>query len=194
MGGFSYKVEGLDKLKKVFGKLPPDLQKNIKSALVINAGLIRDAAKRDAPKDENRLGQSITVVQGRSVNVDIVAQNEYAAYVEFGTKSSAVIPAGLESVASQFRGPGRKGDPLKALQGWVKRKGLAATFSVNTRKRTRRTKNEAQLEKQLTYIIWRKIKKFGINPQPYFFKQLPKQEAQIKRDVSDAIERSLNGR
>jgi HK97 gp10 family phage protein len=190
--GFSFTVHGLDKLLGLFNKLPGNVQRELSSELKVTAAEIRDSAKRDAPTDEARLKNSISVSQIDATTFHVVAQSSYAGYLEFGTKSSAVIPAGFEAIAAQLKGPSgdTQTNPLKALEGWVKRKGLAATFSVKTRRRTR-SKGEAALTKQIAFLIWRKIKRFGIKPQPYFFKQLKPAEGKLKQRVANVIKRII---
>jgi HK97 gp10 family phage protein len=185
MAGVSFKIEGLDKLQRIYKKLPQTLKKEIKGAIDINAGLIRDAAKRDAPKDENRLSQSISKKSGSGINAEIIAQTSYAGYMEFGTKSRARIPAGLESVAAQFRGKSEKGDPIKALTGWVKRKGISGRG---------RGRNADARARSVAFMIFKSIMHYGVRPHPFFFDKLEKFKPSIKSDVADAIDRALNAK
>lgn len=190
--GFSFTVQGLDKVLGVFNKMPVTVQRELSNELKVTAAEIRDGAKKDAPTDEARLKQSISSRQINVTSFDIVAQYSYAGYLEFGTKTKVSIPAGLESVASQLRGP--SGDPqtnpLAALKAWVKRKGLASTYSVKTQRRTK-SRSEAALTKQIAFLIWRHIRKFGIKPQPYFFKQLKIAEPKLRQRLANVIKRIL---
>jgi len=189
--GFSFKVQGLDKLINVFDQLPKRTQKELAEELKFTAGEIKDGAKRDAPADEARLKQSISVANTGPLTFEVVAQSFYAGYLEFGTKTKAVIPPGLESIASQLKGPvGGQGNPIDALQQWVKRKGIAGTFSVKTRRRTGSKTTKDQQDKQVAFLIWQKIKKYGIKPQPYFFTQLKPAEERLRRRIG-AIIKSL---
>jgi HK97 gp10 family phage protein len=171
--GFSFKVQGLDQLIRLFKQLPPKVQKELGTELEITAGEIRDGAKKDAPVDEARVRNSISIKKHSVTEFTVVAQSSYAGYLEFGTKTKVSVPAGLEDVASDLKGPGEgTANPLDALQGWVKRKGLAGTYSVKTRRRKGNKQTKEKQDRQLAFVIWRHIKKFGIKPHPYFFKQM----------------------
>lgn len=185
--GFSFKVQGLDKLIKVFHDLPEDAKKELKAELSITANEIRDGAKRDAPTDEGRIRQSISNKTTGELEFEVVAQSFYAGYLEFGTKTKTVIPPGLEDIAGQLKGPvGGNGDPLKAIEAWVKRKGIAGTLSVKTKKLSRSKKSLANI-KSVAFLIWRKIRKEGIKPQPYFFKQMAPAEERLRRRLATII-------
>jgi HK97 gp10 family phage protein len=186
--GFSFKVQGLDKLVSVFNRLPKKVQNELSAELKVTAGEIKDGAKRDAPADEARLKQSITTKTTGPMEFEVVAQTFYAGYLEFGTKSSAVIPPGLEEVAAQLKGPvSGQGNPIDALAAWVKRKQIAGTYSTRTRRRTGNAATKAQQDRSVAFLIWRKIKKFGIKPKPYFFKQLQPAEEKLRRRLAAII-------
>jgi HK97 gp10 family phage protein len=188
---FTLKVQGLDRLQQMFHKLPVAARKELKNELKITAAEIRDNAKKEAPTDEARLKQGITYKETSALSFEIVAQTTYAGYLEFGTKSKAVIPAGLEEQARKLQGPNPgQGNPLEAITKWVQRKGIAGIYSVKTKKLSRSKKSLA-LVKQAAFFIWRSIKKFGINPQPYFFKQVPPAEQKLKARMVNFIKRII---
>lgn len=189
--GFSFKVQGLDKLISVFDQLPKRTQKELGSELKFTAEEIRDGAKRDAPADEARLKQSISINNTSSLTFEVVAQTFYAGYLEFGTKTKTIIPPGLESIAGQLKGPvGGQGNPIDALQQWVKRKGISGTYSVKTRRRTGSKATKDQQDRHVAFLIWQKIKKYGIKAQPFFFTQLKPAEERLSRRLG-AIIKSL---
>ena len=186
--GFSFKVQGLDRLLKVFDQLPKQVQKELQAELGITAKEIRDGAKKDAPADEARLKNSISVKEPGSLTFEIVAQTSYAGYLEFGTKTKTSIPAGLEDIASQLKGPsGGQGNPIDALTAWVKRKGIAGTYSTKTRRRLGNKSTKEKQDRQVAFIIWQKIRKYGIKPQPFFFKQMAPAEARLRKRLAEII-------
>jgi HK97 gp10 family phage protein len=184
--GFSFQVKGLDKLLKVFHELPERAQQELKDELKITSWEIRDGAKRDAPADETRLKNSITVTDPGELKFEVVAQTFYAGYLEFGTKTYTRIPAGLEEVASQLKGPvAGQGSPLEAITEWVKRKQIAAKFTKTGR--VSKAKKAIEQQKQVAFLIWQKIKKYGIHPHPYFFKQLKPAEENLRRRLANIV-------
>jgi HK97 gp10 family phage protein len=188
---FTLKIQGLDRLQKVFFQLPASARKELKAELKLTAAEIRDNAKKEAPTDEARLKQGISYKETGPLGFEIVAQTSYAGYLEFGTKSKAVIPAGLEEEARKLQGPNPgQGNPLEALTKWVQRKGIAGTFSVKTRKQSRSKASLANI-KQVAFLIWRSIRKHGIKPQPYFFKQVQPAEQKLRQRVADFIKRII---
>lgn len=179
--GFSFEVKGLDKLLNVFNELPKQTQRELKAELEITGKEIRDGAKKDAPTNETRLRQSISIAETGATSFEVVAQTFYAGYLEFGTKTKTSIPAGLESIASQLKGPvSGQGNPIDALQIWVRRKGIS--FNSGKRKLT-----ADQKTRQTAFVIWMHIKKFGIKAQPYFFKQMAPAEQRLRQRLANII-------
>lgn len=189
--GFNMQVQGLDALASVFKKLPVSAQKELSAELKITADEIRDGAKSDVPVDEARVKNSISTKKTGLLLFEVVAQSNYAGYLEFGTKTKVSVPAGLESVASQLRGSSSAtGKPYEAIQKWVKRKGIAGTYSTKTRKQSRSKSSLANI-KQVAWLIWRSIRKYGIKPQPYFFKQVPPAEQRLRQRVANIIDKLI---
>lgn len=191
MAGFKLKVEGMDRVQKVFYKLPGQAQKELSAEIQVTANEIRDAAKLAAPKDMARLQNAISSKKVGPLKFETSAQTTYAAYVEFGTKKKVQVPPGLESVARQFKGPAPgQGDPVKALEGWVKRKGFAGAYNVRTR-RLSRGKNSLENIREAARRLWFYIRRYGINPQPYFFKQMAPAERKLKNRVANVISKLI---
>lgn len=188
---FTLKVNGLYELRQLFLRLPKTVQSELKGELKTTAREIRDEAKKDAPFNEARLKQSISYKETGPLAFEIVAQANYAGYLEFGTKSKTVIPAGLEEEAAKLRGPNPgQGNPLQAITEWVKKKQIAGSYSVKTRKLSRSKQSLANI-KQVAFLIWRHIKKYGIKAQPYFFKQVKPAEDKLKQRLANVIKRII---
>lgn len=177
--GFEIKINGLQDVQKILKQMPKRIREEVREEFKEAATETMNEMKRDVPVNQARLKNSLVVNVKGDLQTEIVAQSNYAAFVEFGTKSNADIPVGLETYAAQFRGPSGISDvdPLVALTAWVRRKGLAATYStkrydIRSRQgvRTSRNNAEAQRERSIAFLIWRKIKRFGIKAQPFFFR------------------------
>lgn len=100
------KLEGFDKVQKHFAQMPKQLQQVVTGELEDGANAIAEGAKRDVPVDTGFLKNSISVRRLGNLTFEVVAQANYAAYVEFGTGTLVNVPAGLESYAIQFKGKG----------------------------------------------------------------------------------------
>lgn len=191
-GAFSFKVQGVDKVLALYKKLPVSAQRELKSELKATGAEIRDGAKADAPVNESRLKGSISLKTTGETSFEVVAQTAYAGYLEFGTKTKTDIPPEFADVAAQLKGPGVKGSasPLQAIEKWVQLKGIAGTFNAKTRRQSRSKASKANI-KQVAFLIWRHIRKYGINAQPYFFKQIKKAEPVLRQRVANVIKRIL---
>lgn len=141
--------------------------------------------------DTGTLAMSINKKQIDAVNWEVFAGAFYAPFIEFGTKGKYRPIPGTEDIAAQFKGMKRGNfeQMLTAIEAWVKRKGIVATFSVKTQKRQRFSKAEANRTKQAAYAIAVSILKNGISPKPFFFQQIP----QVRDSLFKNVERVLSG-
>lgn len=188
-------IQGLDKVLTLLEQLPKRVQRVILRELQETAREIKTGAQKDAPANLGRLRNSMSIkplTGDKFFGYEVVAQTNYAAYLEFGTKSQTRVPAGLEAVAAQFKGSaGASGDPIAALLEWVKKKGISGRFSTKTRRRLGSKTTKEQEDRRAAFAIWNKIKKKGIRPQPYFFKQVPIAEPKLKKRVADIIQQII---
>ncbi|MBA3830208.1 MAG: HK97 gp10 family phage protein [Taibaiella sp.] len=165
---FSIKVEGLDRLQKSLG----DKAKTISNEIDAEIGFACDEAvgfmQTDAPADQGFLRNHISKEHVGRMNYNIVAQSDYAAYVEFGTRSKVQIPAGLEAVAASFKGRSNISaiDAKTAIFEWCARKGI---------------------DKELWYTIFISIMVKGIRPHPFFFRNFER----VKKPLLDRIQKIL---
>ena len=112
--GITIKLEGLDKVLKNLKEEGDDIKKMVDFAMAANTEAMASEAKNRAPVDTGRLRASITVDKIKNFSYELVAQTNYAAYLEFGTgKYAATYVGGLEKewqiLAKQFyvNGQGR---------------------------------------------------------------------------------------
>lgn len=178
-------IKNLDKLRAEIKAYPQDIDRIITNEFKSFGQEVVSLAQRNAPVDEGRLRQSISSTT-TDLKVNIAVAVDYAAYIEFGTKSFAAqyvnqLPAEWKQLASEFKGSG--GGSFKELvlriTEWVHRKGLgtgfagdigvSGTYSTKTRKRTGSKSKQEQQDKQIAYMIARKILIKGIPPQPYLY-------------------------
>jgi len=112
--GITIKREGLDKVLKNLKEEGDDIKKMVDFAMASNTEAMASEAKNRAPVDTGRLRASITVDKIKNFSYELVAQTNYAAYLEFGTgKYAASYVGNLEKewqiLAKQFyvNGQGR---------------------------------------------------------------------------------------
>jgi hypothetical protein len=126
--GQSINSRAIANLTRKFKEKESQLQTVVDAELRAAATKMENLAVQDVPIDEARLKGVISTKVHGVMNYEVVAPTKYAAYMEFGTKKKAKIPAGLADVAAKFQGPtgGTFKDLLKAITAWVKRKGEQA--------------------------------------------------------------------
>jgi hypothetical protein len=191
-GGFTISIKGMDKLIKSISTMPITLQANVDKELESAADDMVVEAVRKAPTDESGLRQSINARHSTFKHA-VFMQKRYGVFQEFGTKSKFSAPSALGSYPSRFRGKGDGNykDALAAMTGWVKRKGVTGTYSVKTRKRTGNKLTREKQDRQVAYLILRKILREGLKPRPYFFPAFfvarKRVMARIKKHLKDEI-------
>ena len=170
-GFITIDVKGLKDIENYYRSLNKNSQAAMKVEVTDLAQQVVGAMKADAPVDVARLKNSISFKQ-EDLTLLFYASADYAPYMEWGTKSKVKVPSYVGTYASEFQGKssGSSGtNALQALTSWVRRKGIVATYSTTTKKRTKRNKAEAARETETASRIMWSIKKFGVKPHPFFF-------------------------
>ena len=193
MAGFVLNLSGMDNLTRRLKTIQDDLTKGVAEEISASTLKIEKDAKRNAPVNIGTLRQSIhgeSTLNGMTGKVIVDAS--YGAYVEFGTGGKVKIPAGYEQFAGQFKGKsgGSLEEFIKALTLWVKRKGLAGTYSVKTSRRLGSKSLKQSQDEKLARFLAIKILKNGIRPQPFL---IPAYEEE-KPKLFDRLKRLLNAK
>lgn len=94
MPGLSLKVEveGVDEAASRLAEVADSIERGVGDALREVAELIVSEAQSNAPVDTGFLRDSIHVAEESDTSVSVVADAEYAAYVEYGTSRMAAQP------------------------------------------------------------------------------------------------------
>lgn len=171
-------VIGLDSLKKQISSASKELQTEVDAELQTAAFEFVALAKRDLASqggDRGTLLRSITQSKEGELTYKVSANTFYAPFIEFGTKTKFNPFPGTQEYASQFRGAKQAGSLklIDAIKGWVKRKGIASGKELD----------------RVAFLIARSIYKKGINPKPFFFKQIPI----VRESLYKNINRVLSG-
>lgn len=147
---YTIKIEGGDTLMQLLKDIPKKKLQDVEDEFEAYAFELNTMQKGRAPKDEGSIVQAITNIKTAPLTWEIVCQKIHAVWNEFGTKSKARIPAGLEGVASQFRGVGLASgtNARQSIYEWCRRHGI---------------------EKRAWYLIYREIVTNGIKPHPFFY-------------------------
>ena len=182
----------LQKGAKGFERLIKEMPDRVSDVLNSNAKTIVRVAKRNAPADRGELAGGISFTNTKPLQKIITSKAIYSAYIEFGTGKHAAqyvstLPPDYQTFAAQFKGGGGGGfeEFLKLIKEWILRKGIVASFNINTRKRvgTGKSKSEQKRAEQMAYVIARSILIKGVHPHPFLIPALIDQQPEIAKDM-----------
>lgn len=158
-------------LKKLFKELNDDkdnIAKDLDKIVQANAFEGNKIAKQKAPKAFGKLAQSIGI-EKKKLNAKVVANADYAPYVEFGTGGKVDVPAEWKQMASELRRTARGGGFAKALdsiKAWCRLKGI---------------------DESAAYPILISILEHGVRPQPFMYPAWKKTKLQFELDLRQYV-------
>jgi hypothetical protein len=194
----SVKITGLKAVQVEFEKLAKNLPKDVDG--IVSKGIknmVRDAQKDVANNsfDEGNLSKGIEPKKNGFADYSMVSNASYSPYIEFGTKGNYQPIPGID--ASEFKGKGSKEGGkgfFENILAWVKRKRIAGTYSVKTRRRTGKKADRERENEQVAWAIYLSIQKHGIKAHPFFFKQGDKHGPEIIKQIEQLVKQvKLNG-
>lgn len=143
-------VKGIEVVVKELRKYGKDIEKQINAETEDIAFQIENDAKKLAPKNFGKLGQSIYKAKTKESQYKIMVNELYGVYMEFGTGTKVKVPNEFKDMASGFKGQkqGTFKQGLEAIKIWCRAKGI---------------------DEKAAYPIFAKILGAGINPQPFLF-------------------------
>lgn len=188
-------IKNLDKTLAEIKSYPQDIERIINNEFKAFAINMSTDAKINAPVNEGALRESINFNLG-SLSLAVGAYIEYAAYLEFGTKSFAEayvssLPEDWQELALQSKGSGGGtfADLLLAIMKWVELKGITMEPTMyeqedeylygKLKNSTPKQKSAEEEQQQLAYLIARKIVRFGIKPQPFLYPAFEKNKIEL---------------
>ena len=186
--GISIEVRGLEKIQQKLGNLPHQIIDETDAIMASIGNEFVNRAVEDAPVDQGVLKNAITHEVLGEMKHRVVSGASWSAYIEFGTKSRAQIPADYASYAAQFKGGGKGSGKgfYDSILAWVKRKGIV-----------QKVKGESRVDRQIgieqaAYAIYPSIMRHGVRPHPFFFKQLPQAQVYINKRLDQMVKRVIN--
>ena len=134
--------------------------------------IIQDGQKNIKQNDSIATSQLLNSgrVKGDRPNLGVDAEfnTGHASVVEFGRKSG-------------------KFPPIDVILQWVKKRGLADTYSIKTQHKTRRGDAFEVRAKQAAFLIARKIAKEGTRARPFLYPAMKSNEGNFLKKIKDAI-------
>lgn len=163
------KLSGLEKVLKGFKDFPEKIQREIGYEFKAASEEIERIAKRNAPKDQGQLIRAITTKELDLAKYEVVAQNQIAPIMEFGTKSNARVDSEFATYAASFKGMTVNGTgTLKEnILAWVKRKKIGQGRGGPAVRRRRKGGEQEKEFKSIAFLIARKIAREGVKAHPF---------------------------
>lgn len=100
--GFTFKIEGLDKLQKSFDRLAENIQEEVEFQLEEFCQEVNAEQVNKTPVDTGNLKRNNTFSKVANLQWELSNNTDYAPFVEFGTGGNVNVPKGLEDYAMQF--------------------------------------------------------------------------------------------
>ena len=172
---------GLEQFKKEIDSAKKEVKTEIDAELQAACMEFVAGAKKDLSSKAGDTGTLLGSIQYQSegdmlYSVFVPDSVYYAPYIEFGTRGQAKAEPGFEDVAQKFKGK-KHGSTIKlidAIKAWVIRKGI---------------ESEEKEINRAAFLIARSIYKNGIEPRPFFFKQV----APVRQNLINRVKNILDG-
>lgn len=145
-------LSGFKEFQGKLKNLPKTVMKQLDREVQDSAELWMERSVNDAPIDQGRLKQQISVKKIKDAEWEMISASDYSAFIEWGTRSRVNVPGDLAAYAAQFKGSTGQTGAKEFIYAWCRRKGI---------------------DPKLWYVIYRSIMIKGINPHPYVFIQRP---------------------
>jgi len=190
-------VTGVPELIAKLTRLGTEGARTAKASVSVVADLIVADAKSNAPADLGTIRQNIgqtTTQEGEVTMSRVFSAAPESAFQEFGTGGKVEVPEFMADIAAQFKGKS-SGDFeafVKALTGWVKRKGInpVGSYQVSTRSRITRG-GKKDIDEQTAYAIARSILKNGLKPQPFLYPAYIKNIGKLELMLQTALQQLM---
>lgn len=106
--GFSFNLGGVQDTINKLRDTRDEVTQEIDMEIAAGAELMARTAKQLCPVQTGKLRGSISASKVKFLTWELVAQTDYAAYVEFGTGKYVKITEGTEKFAAEFKGKGKR--------------------------------------------------------------------------------------
>lgn len=173
--GVRMEVRGVPEMNRRFEKKAKQINQEANRGLYNVALLILADAKillKEAGSVvTGRLRNSGIIDRQKDETVDVVFKSNYASAVEFGRKAGRMPPVDI-------------------IKEWVRKKGLADTYTASGNRKKRGADFEASI-KGIAFLIARKIARVGTKPRPFLFPALRKNEDKVIAELKKAIKKVL---
>lgn len=187
MAGFNIEISGLNEVTAKFKQLPLEVEKVVQKNLNEFAINTASDAQGLCPVNEGHLRQSIHP-EFKRLEAGVTVAANYAAYVEFGTRKYAAahvatLPQDWQQFAAQFKGKGGGtfAEMVERIAEWVRLKGISAPLTKSGK--ASKSKSTIAAQKQVAYLIARKILIHGTPAKPFLFPAVEKNRIILEQNL-----------
>ena len=166
MASTSIKLKGWKQYSDKLKAAPQKVVKVMNAHAAIASNNIANDARTNSPHNLGRLRGSIHANELKPGQWSVTVGVNYAAYMEFGTKSKVQIPSGLEQYASQFRGGGGEKGAKEAIYQWCQDQGI---------------------ERDRWWGIFIHIMLKGVRAHPFLFPAVERERPKFYNRLKDAL-------
>ncbi len=146
-GSVSVRVTNLNDVLSDLNLKINEVKKDVQKEISTTANEIRNGAVQAAPTNLGHLRTSIEIqYQNQMLSAWIGSNLKYAAAIEKGRRGGWL--------------------PFPPILEWVKKKGIAGSFSIKTKKASKSKSSQAAV-KTAAYFIWKSIKEKGFKAKPF---------------------------
>lgn len=139
----------------------------------------------------DRMNLNVTREMGKSVT-HIVRERLKGWLVTVGTNVKTA--SGYPYAIGVHEGTDPHWAPIGPLIEWVKRKGIAGTYSIKTHKRTGGAKTGAAQDKAVAFAIQHKIAKEGTDAHPFMTNVFTRVKSKIRKEIGRALMIVMRGK
>ena len=162
-------VTGLEAASRKMGSYAKTFKTEVagemKSAVALWKKLAQESASTVASDTGFLMGKISFYSEAQLIWV-IVSQADYSAFVEWGTRMRAVVPAELQAYAAQFKGAHGGGNAKDNIYRWCQRNGI---------------------EQSKWWFIYITLMTKGAHPHPFFFIHKARVVSMFQENVNRVI-------
>jgi len=195
----NFELKGVQGVVNALSQIESKVSRQVAREIEAGANSIARDAKRMAPVNFGEVKNSIGVEKITNYKFSIFANAYHAPYIEFGTRGKVKVPTEMQDVAAEIKARPKRGtwdDFVDNIFDWIQRKKIAATQIVQIKSGANKGRfrkasglQQALYQRQLAFLIAKRIYKNGINPQPFMYPAFVKNRAKIVARIEEIIKR-----
>ena len=167
-GSLSMTMKSLDKKAK---QINAAASEGLESVAIDILKESQDNIKRNKSIATGKLINSGEINKNSDNTIDVLYKANYAKDVEYGQPAGTIVDK-------------------KALIEWIKKKGLADTYTRSGNRRSRGSRFKVKIE-AIAFFVQRSIRAKGVKARPFLFPAFRKYESKVINIINNAINKVI---